>query len=53
MVAFLTSAGVPPTTAIAGTLLARVVLMLLTIAFGYVFYQFTLVKYGKAPTQRQ
>ena len=52
MVAFLTSAGVPPTTAIAGTLLARVVLMLLTIVFGYAFYQFTLVRYGKAPTQR-
>lgn len=52
MVAFLTSAGVPPTTAIAGTLLARVLLMLLTIVFGYAFYQFTVVKYGKAPTQR-
>lgn len=52
MVAFLTSAGVPPTTAIAGTLLARVLLMVMTIAFGYAFYQFTVVKYGKAPTQR-
>ena len=52
MVAFLTSAGVPPTTAIAGTLLARVLLMLLTVVFGYAFYQFTVVKYGKAPTQR-
>ena len=52
MVAFLTSAGVPSTTAIAGTLLARVLLMLLTIVFGYAFYQFTVVKYGKAPTQR-
>lgn len=52
MVAFLTSAGVPPTTAIAGTLLARVLLMLLTIVFGYAFYQFSVVKYGKTPTQR-
>ena len=51
MVAFLTSAGVPPTTAIAGTLLARVALMLLTIVFGYAFYQFTVVQYGKAPTR--
>lgn len=52
MVAFLTSAGVEATTAIAGTLLARVVLMLLTIVFGYFFYQMTLVKYGKSPAQR-
>lgn len=52
MVAFLTSAGVDATTAIAGTLLARVILMLLTIVFGYFFYQMTLVKYGKSPAQR-
>lgn len=53
MVAFLGSAGVPLEVAIAGTLLARVLLMLGTIAFGYAFYQMTVVKYGKAPTQRQ
>ena len=53
MITFLGSAGVPLDVAIAGTLLARVLLMVGTIAFGYVFYQFTVVKYGKAPTQRQ
>ncbi|MDN5275960.1 MAG: hypothetical protein JWN33_609 [Candidatus Saccharibacteria bacterium] len=49
MIAFLATSGVPPDVAIAGTLLARVVLVLGTILFGYVFYQMTLVKYGKRP----
>ncbi len=53
MIAFLGSAGVPLEIAIAGTLLARVILMLGTIVFGYVFYQLTVLKYGKAPVQRQ
>ena len=52
MVAFLASAGVPADVAIAGTLLARVSLLLGTIIFGYFFYQFTIVKYGKNPIQR-
>ncbi len=52
MIAFLGSAGVPLEIAIAGTLLARVLLMVGTIVFGYVFYQMTVVKYGKAPVQR-
>jgi uncharacterized protein (TIRG00374 family) len=52
MVAFLGSAGVPLDVAIAGTLLARVLLMIGTIAFGYVFYQVSVVQYGKAPVQR-
>lgn len=52
MVAFLSSAGVPLHVAIAGTLLARVLLVLGTIAFGAVFYQLTVIKYGKAPTDR-
>jgi len=52
MIAFLGSAGVSLDVAIAGTLLARVLLMLGTIAFGYVFYQLTVVKYGKSPAQR-
>lgn len=47
MIAFLASAGVQPDVAIAGTLLARVTLLLGTIIFGYVFYQATLIKYGK------
>lgn len=52
MVAFLASAGVPADVAIAGTLLARVSLLLGTIVFGYFFYQLTIVRYGKNPIQR-
>ena len=47
MIAFLASAGVPAEVAIAGTLLARVLLMLGTVAFGFVFYQLTVLRYGK------
>lgn len=47
MIAFLASSNVPADVAIAGTLLARVTLVLGTILFGYVFYQFTVLKYGK------
>jgi uncharacterized protein (TIRG00374 family) len=50
MIAFLASAGVPADVAIAGTLLARVTLLLGTILFGYIFYQLTILKYGKRPT---
>jgi len=50
MVAFLASAGVAAGVAIAGTLLARVTLVLGTIIFGYVFYQLTISKYGKHPS---
>lgn len=50
MVTFLAAAGVPAEVAIAGTLLARVTLLAGTILFGYVFYQLTIVKYGKPPT---
>jgi uncharacterized protein (TIRG00374 family) len=52
MITFLASAGVHPVEAIAGTLLARVSLLLGTIVFGYIFYQLTIVKYGKNPIQR-
>ncbi|MEI7539204.1 MAG: lysylphosphatidylglycerol synthase transmembrane domain-containing protein [Candidatus Saccharibacteria bacterium] len=48
MVAFLASAGIAPDVAIAGTLLARALLLVGTILFGFVFYQLTLNKYGKA-----
>ncbi len=48
MIAFLASAGVPPDIAIAGTLLARVALLSGTIIFGYIFYQLTIMKYGKS-----
>ncbi len=47
MVMFLAASGVTPEVAIAGTLLARVVLLAGTIVFGYVFYQLTLATYGK------
>ena len=47
MVAFLAVAGVGGSVAIAGIVLTRVILLLGTIIFGYVFYQLALVKYGK------
>ena len=47
MISFLVSVGVATNVAIAGTLLARVILLLATIIFGYVFYQLTINKYGK------
>jgi uncharacterized protein (TIRG00374 family) len=47
MVAFLAVAGLSQGTAIAGIVLTRVILLLGTIIFGYVFYQMALVKYGK------
>ncbi len=50
MVAFLTASGIPADIAIAGTLLARVTLLTGTILFGYIFYQLTILKYGKQPT---
>lgn len=49
MVAFLAASGVTTEVAIAGTLLARVTLLAGTILFGYVFYQLTIIKYGKRP----
>jgi uncharacterized protein (TIRG00374 family) len=48
MIAFLASSGVPADIAIAGTLLARVMLLGGTILFGYIFYQLTVNKYGKS-----
>lgn len=47
MITFLASAGVPAEVAIAGTLLARAILLTGTILFGYIFYQLTINKYGK------
>lgn len=49
MVLILTGAGVAGATAIAGVLLGRVILILLTIASGYLFYHLALRKYGKQP----
>lgn len=48
MVAFLAAAGLSQGTAIAGIVLTRVILLLGTIGFGYIFYQHSLVNYGKA-----
>lgn len=50
MVAFLAVAGLGGSIAIAGIVLTRVILLLGTIIFGYVFYQLALVKYGKRST---
>ena len=47
MIAFLASSNIPADVAIAGTLLARVTLVLGTILFGYIFYQLTVLKYGR------
>lgn len=47
MVFFLAMAGVSSGVAIAGILLTRVVMMVGTIALGYVFYQHALLAYGK------
>ncbi len=52
MVAFLAVAGLGGGIAIAGIVLTRVILLLGTIIFGYVFYQMALVKYGKRSTDR-
>lgn len=48
MVAVLAVAGIAQGTAIAGIVLTRVVLLLGTIALGYIFYQKALLKYGKS-----
>lgn len=50
MVSFLASAGVLQGVAIAGVVLARVILLLITVVTGYIFYQLTLLKYGRKPT---
>ncbi len=47
MVAFLAVAGISSGTAIAGILLSRVIILIVTIAGGYLFYQRALSKYGK------
>ena len=47
MVAFLATAGIAGGTAIAGIVLTRVIILVTTIAAGYLFYQNALGKYGK------
>lgn len=57
MVTVLAFAGISGGVAIAGILLARVIILVITILFGYVFYQQALNKYGgpdrDTKTQRQ
>jgi uncharacterized protein (TIRG00374 family) len=50
MIAFLASTGTSSEVAIAGTLLARATLLLITIIFGYISYQLTINKYGRVNT---
>lgn len=47
MVAFLATAGIASGAAIAGIVLTRVIVLIVTIAVGYLFYQHALGKYGK------
>lgn len=47
MISFLAIAGINKGEAIAGIILTRVILLLGTIILGYVFYQRSLLKYGK------
>jgi uncharacterized protein (TIRG00374 family) len=49
MVFVLTTAGVKGAIVLAGVILARVILILLTIVSGYIFYHLALKKYGKHP----
>ena len=47
MIGFLTISGIDKAEAIAGVILTRVILLLGTIVLGYVFYQKSILKYGK------
>ncbi|HEX8390562.1 MAG TPA: lysylphosphatidylglycerol synthase transmembrane domain-containing protein, partial [Candidatus Saccharimonadales bacterium] len=47
MVLMLTSTGIPGAIVVAGVLLARIILILLTIGTGYLFYHLALRRYGK------
>lgn len=49
MISFLAIAGINKGEAIAGVILARVILLLGTIILGYTFYQRSILKYGKHP----
>lgn len=47
MVGFLALAGIASSSAIAAIVLTRVIVLITTIALGYIFYQQALLKYGK------
>lgn len=51
MILFLSLVGVNASTALAGVVLARTLLIFITIATGYVVYHQAIKKYGKAPTE--
>ncbi len=51
MVGVLQVAGVPTDKAIAGILLARMIILTITILGGYVFYQHAILRYGKRTTE--
>lgn len=53
MVMVLVMAGLHEGKAIAGIVLARVIILLITIGVGYIFYQLTLNKYGKRTSDIQ
>lgn len=52
MIAFLVASGVEQGVAIAGILLARVLVLVGSIASGYAFYQLTIMRRGKTATKR-
>lgn len=47
MISVLASTGISQGTTIVGILLARVILLVMTIGSGYIFYQLALIKFGK------
>lgn len=49
MILVLAIAGVGKGDAIAGIMLSRIILLVTTIGLGYVFYQLSILKYGKQP----
>lgn len=49
MVAIIVMSGVSQPDAIAGILLGRAIILLVTVGVGYIFYQHAILKYGKAP----
>ncbi len=53
MIGILTAGGVAASTAFAGVILTRTILLLGTICTGFVFYQRALAKYGKPPIDRK
>lgn len=48
MVGFLVIAGLTQSAAIAGVVMARMIVLVVTIVFGYILYQDALIRYGKS-----